>query len=86
MTKLGPEYRGKLPPGAAAQNRQALASYRKAAHMGVLKGVEILPGGGCPVSDAQKGTVYSISAIPTLPLSGCNRSPYCACCYSPIVK
>lgn len=85
MVRLGPEYRGKLPPGAAEQNRQALASYRKAASMGVLTGVQILEG-GCAASKSQTGAVYAINNVPSLPLVGCDRSPCCACCYSSVVK
>lgn len=75
MTKLGPEYRGKLPPGAAAQHRKTLASYRQAVREGVRVDVEISPPGGCLISDAQKGVVYSIDGVPSLPLPGCTRLP-----------
>jgi hypothetical protein len=83
MPFLGPEYRGKLPPGRAGPNRRALESYRNAVKLGVLKGVEILPGPGCPVSEAQMDVVYTIESVPALPLTGCNRSPCYGCCYSP---
>lgn len=86
MTKLGPEYKGKLPPGAAIQLRKSLASYRKAASMGVRVSVAILPPSDCSVSEAQRGTLYSLDGVPKLPFPGCTRSPCCGCCYSPVTK
>lgn len=77
---------GKLPPGAAEDLAEALRSYREAAKDGILKGVEILPGPGCAVAEAQAGTVYPVDQVPSLPLPGCERSPCCACDYSPVTK
>lgn len=86
MAKLGPEYIGKLPPGAAEDLAQSLRDYRTAAKQGILKGVQILSGPGCAVSEAQEGIVYHVDQVPALPFEGCKRSPCCACCYSPVVK
>lgn len=86
MARLGPEYAGKLPPGAAEELERSLNDYRNAAKDGVLKGVRILPGPGCAVSEAQEGVIYDIDRVPALPLAGCSRSPCCACCYSPVVE
>ena len=89
MTKLGPEFRGKLPPGGAEQLKRSLKSYREAWKLGALAGVQILPPGPpwlCPVANAQAEAVYPIDAVPRLPFKGCERAPCCACCYGPVVK
>lgn len=85
MSHIGPEFVGKLPPGAAEDLARSLADYRQMAKEGAIKGVKILSGPGCPVSEAQEGTVYLVDRVPTLPLVGCKRSPCCACCYSPVL-
>lgn len=82
MSKLGPEFIGKLPPGAAEQLAESLSEYRKAEKDGLIKGVEILPGPGCQVAEKQAGTVYKANHVPALPLSGCKRSPCCGCDYA----
>jgi hypothetical protein len=41
MSKLGPEYRGKLPPGRKEQLSRALKSYRQAQGSGALMGLKI---------------------------------------------
>jgi hypothetical protein len=86
MAKLGPEFRGKLSPGAAEQNQSSLESYRKAIKQGAKLKVEILGSPDCPVSWAQNGKLYSIDGVPPLPLPGCDRSPCCGCCYAPVVQ
>jgi len=86
MARLGPEYVGKLPPGAAEQFAESLAQYRRAAKEGILRGVQVLPGPGCAVSESQAGTVYPVDKVPPLPFKGCTRSPCCACDYSPVVR
>ena len=70
----------------AEQNLRALDSYREAAHLGVLKGIEILPGVDCPSSTAQAGIVYQLESVPSLPLKDCAHPDKCQCCYSPVVK
>jgi hypothetical protein len=85
MGKLGHEYIGKLPPGAAEDLAYSLREYQDAAIEGIVKGVEILPGPGCAVAEAQAGTVYPVDKVPKLPLQGCVRSPCCGCCYSPVL-
>ena len=84
MPKLGPEYIGKLPPGAAEDLKQSLREFRKLAKEGIVKGVEILPGPGCAVAEAQEGTTYRVDQVPALPLPGCKRAPCCGCCYSAV--
>ena len=86
MARLGPEFVGKLPPGAAEDLARSLAEYRKSAKEGILNGVRILSGPGCPVSEGQEGTIYRVGEVPALPLKGCKRSPCCACDYSPVVN
>ena len=86
MAKLGPEHIGKLPSGAAGDLARSLRDYRAAAKQGILKGVRILSGTGCAVSEEQEGVVYQVDQVPALPFEGCKRSPCCACCYSPVVK
>ena len=86
MTRLGPEYRGQLPPGAAERNERALANCRNAARLGLLRGVEIVPSEGCSVSWVQRGSLYPVATVPSLPLAGCGRSPCCACSYAPLLK
>lgn len=73
--------RGKLPPGAREQLQRTLRDLKQAAKSGVLAGVEILPGPGCAVSEAQQGNIYPIDKVPMLPLPGCDREPCCACDY-----
>ena len=86
MTKLGPEYVGKLPPGAKEDLAVSLKSYREAAKDGIIRGIEILPGPGCSVAEAQAGTVYSVDNVPNLPLPGCKASPCCGCDYLPVLQ
>ncbi len=80
------EYVGKLPPGAAEDLDQSLREYIEMAKEGTLQGVQILPGPGCAISEAQEGVVYQLDQVPALPLRGCKRSPCCACCYSPVLE
>lgn len=86
MAKLDPKYIGKLPPGAAADLKQSLREYKGLAKQGFIKGVKVLPGPGCQVSESQATAVYQVSEVPTLPFEGCVRSPCCACCYSAVTK
>ncbi len=86
MTKLSPKYVGKLPPGAKAMLRAELNSLKPLVKNGIVKGVIIMPGPGCSVSEAQAGTVYPLDEVPPLPLPGCKRSPCCACCYQGVVS
>lgn len=86
MSKLGPEYVGKLPPGAVEELRKSLHDYRQMAKEGFVKAVEILPGPGCAIAEAQAGTAYHVDRVPALPLPGCKRSPCCGCCYNAVVK
>lgn len=86
MEHLSPEYIGKLPPGAAEDLNRSLRDYRRMATQGMVKGVQILSGPGCTVSEAQEGIIYDIDHVPALPLEGCKRSPCCACCYSPVLE
>jgi hypothetical protein len=85
MSRLGPEHRGKLPPGRKEQLARSLKGYRLAKASGALKGVKILAGPGCAVSESQQGKIYDLATVPRLPLPGCDRSPCCGCCYSPVV-
>jgi hypothetical protein len=85
MSRLGPEYRGKLPPGRKEQLARSLKSYRRAQATGALKGLQILAGPGCAVSESQQGKIYDLATVPSLPLPGCDRSPCCGCCYSRVV-
>ena len=86
MSKLSPEYIGRLPPGAAEELQKSLREYRQLARDGIVKGVEILHGPGCAVAEAQAGTIYPVDRVPSLPLPGCNRSPCCGCCYSAVTE
>lgn len=86
MSTLGPEFRGKLPPGAATQHQRSLDGFAASARVGALRGVKVLPGPGCKVSMAQAKKVYALASVPELPFDGCDRSPCCACCYSPVSK
>lgn len=86
MSKLGPDYVGKLPPGAKEDLAASLKSFRKSAKDGIIRGIEISPGPGCSVAEAQAGTVYSVDDVPSLPLPGCKRSPCCGCDYLPVLK
>lgn len=85
MARLGSEYIGKLPPGAVDDLRKSLREYRQLAKQGIVKGVQILPGPGCVVSEAQNGVTYQVDRVPTVPLEGCKRSPCCGCCYSAVM-
>jgi len=85
MARLGPELRGKLPPGAEEDHKRQMQEFREANALGILKGVQILSGPGCPVSEAQEGQIYQLERVPNLPLPGCDRSPCCACCYTAVV-
>lgn len=85
MPRLGPEFIGKLPPGAAEDLADALEQYRESAREGIVKGVQILPGPGCAVAEAQAGQVYPVDQVPSLPLPGCRRAPCCACDYCPVM-
>jgi hypothetical protein len=82
MTRLGPECRGKLPPGAQEMMDRALESWRAS---GLPLHVEVLPCEDCVPSLALKGKSYALSNVPPLPALGCNRSPCCGCCYTAIV-
>jgi hypothetical protein len=86
VTRLGPEYRGKLPPGAEDQLKRELEDLREVQQLGLLKGVKILSGPGCAVSEAQEGKIYPLDKVPSLPLPGCDRLPCCACCYVAALK
>lgn len=77
---------GKLPPGAKQGLRRTLNELKESHKLGVLRGVKILPGPGCAVSEAQRETVYPIDRVPTLPLLGCDRDPCCGCDYAGVVK
>lgn len=73
------------------QITRELMSLRAAEEARILKGVLILPGPGCKVSEAQKGRLYSLRTLPDIPLEGCdlpNRSDdrACACCYQGVAK
>ena len=68
MSNLGPDYVGKLPPGASKDLNATLRQCRKLEKDGIIKGVKILPGPGCAVAEAQIGTVYSVDQVPKLPL------------------
>jgi hypothetical protein len=81
MAKLGPEYIGKLPPGAAKDLQRELREIQASAKFGIVKGVKILPGPGCTIAEAQAEKVYPLDQVPNLPLPGCDRSPCCGCCY-----
>jgi hypothetical protein len=85
MSRLGPEHRGKLPPGREEQLARSLKSYCQAQASSALKGLQILAGPGCAVSELQQGKIYTLAAVPSLPLPGCDRLPCCGCCYSPVV-
>jgi hypothetical protein len=85
INHLGHEYRGKLPPGREEQLSRSLKSYRRAQGSGALMGLKILAGPGCAVSESQQARIYSLATLPSLPLPGCNRSPFCGCCYSPVL-
>lgn len=71
-----------LPPGSGEQLAKTLRSYRDSK---MVVGVEILPGPGCEIAEAQVGTVYSLDNVPVLPFPDCERSPCCGCCYIPVV-
>ncbi len=86
MPKPGNEYQGKLLPGMAETHQAELDKLQEAHRMKILKGVQILSGPGCAVSQAQEGRVYSLRSVPQLPLPGCDRSPCCGCCYQGVVK
>jgi hypothetical protein len=81
MSKLGPEYVGKLPPGRKDDLERALKDYRLAAVGGIVKGIEILGCSDRAASCEQDGVVNRIDSVPSLPLSGCVRSPCCGCSY-----
>ena len=86
MAKSDNEYRGKLPPGAEEQIKRDLEDLEEENKRGMLKGVRILSGLGCAVSEEQEGKIYPVSMVPKLPLLGCDRSPCCACAYVGIPK
>jgi hypothetical protein len=75
--RLGPEFRGKLPPGAREDIDRSLRGWRES---GLVSGVEILAG-DCPVADALAGFVFPIGNPPTLPIAGCELSPCCGCTF-----
>lgn len=85
MAKLGPEYVGKLPPGAAEDLKAELEQCREMVKLGIAKGVEILPGPGCAVAEHQAGNVYLVGQVPSLPFPGCDRSPCCGCCFNAVL-
>lgn len=86
MSRIGPEYVGKLPPGGQEQLEREIKHLQNSNKLGVLKGVEILPGPGCAIAEAQRDRLYTLENLPALPLPGCDRSPCCACCYSGVSK
>ena len=86
MAKLGPEYIGKLPPGASEELARELQSCKESAKLGIVKGIKILGGPGCAVSEAQQGTVYPVNKVPKLPFKGCKREPCCGCCYISVLS
>jgi hypothetical protein len=86
MARSDPQYVGKLPPDAAEDLNHSLREFREMAKQGVLRGEQILAGPGCAISEAQEGVVYQLDQVLALPLSGCKRSPRCACSHSPVVE
>ena len=76
--RLGPEWRGKLPPGAQEQLDRTLAGWRES---GLVTHVEVDGPGDCPVSEAITGVLFPLGAPPSVPIEGCERLPCCACGY-----
>ena len=84
MSRLGPEWRGKLPPGAQEMMDRNLDSYREAEKSGLKIILQVLPPGPpwpCPIADKQADQRYTLDTYPHLPFEGCERSPCCGCCY-----
>jgi hypothetical protein len=67
-----------------SQIARSLRGLRNAQNLGLLRSVRIEPGrDACETVVAQFGTDYSGNAVPSLPLTQCNRSS-CECNYVPI--
>ena len=60
VTRLGPQYVGKLPPSVGEDLRRSLREYRQLAKQGIVTSVKILPVPGCAESEAQEGVCYPI--------------------------
>lgn len=74
---------GQLPPGGMEQLEATLKSYRD---MGLVWGVTLDCGpDGCASAKALEGQKFPLSAPPTLPRPGCDRSPCCGCSYVPVL-
>jgi hypothetical protein len=71
-------------PGAKEDLELELLSFRKSRDL--IAGVNVLPGPGCAVAEAQKTVVYDLDKPPVLPFDDCDRSPCCACCFVPVLK
>jgi len=80
--RLGPEFVGKLPPGAQDMLDRSLASWRES---GVVAFVQLVPPGDCPSSDPLDGMLFPIDRPPNLPIAGCSRKPCCGCDFVPIL-
>lgn len=76
--RLGPEWRGKLPPGAQVQLDRTLAGWRDS---GLVTHVEVLCDPECEAAAKYEGVLFPLDAPPQLPFAGCERSPCCACDY-----
>lgn len=81
MPTLGLEFVGKLPLGRREVHSQTLAEYQKLYESGIVAGVEISGCDDCSASMAFAGRTFPPLAVPSLPLTGCTRSPCCACVY-----
>ena len=79
------KYIGKLPPGAAEDLSSSLESYIELSRQGIIKGVKVSAGPGCPVAARLAGKVFAMNEIPLLPIAGCVRAPCCGCDYLPAI-
>ena len=85
MTSLGKEFIGKLPPGADNDLQATMEDCKQLAKDGLIRGVQILPSSGCPISESQADRIYSVGKVPSLPLPGCTRAPCCGCDYKAVL-
>ena len=88
MRRLGPEWRGKVPPALAEGHKRTLeeiATIPQRVGVGI-QGARIYGCVDCPMSLEYQDIIFPIGSVPSLPLPGCNRSPCCGCCYGPVLS
>jgi len=87
MARLGPEWRGRVPPELAEGHKRQLEEIAKIPKLGIgVQGARIFGCPDCQISLEHQDIVFPLGSVPALPLPGCDRSPCCGCCYGPVLE